>query len=223
MIGIAIGCGLASVTPARAAETPGRAIPDGCRRVEKPPLEASGSERSADARWNEHYLAAIEAFTEEDFAYAHRHFCAALSAAKAFGPRDWRFAETLDELGLVAFLSADFELAEAMQGAAVAEMLLALGPDAAEVASPSPARRGRLSSVSIYVGRLNFLYGKLGRNSLAAETRSKPYRILARGYLPLDPTLAHRLDWLISRYLLAEDFAASEWLSALRSEILDSR
>lgn len=98
-----------------------------------------------------------------------------------------------------------------------------LGPDAAGVESPSPARRGRLSSVAIYVGRLNFLYGRLGQDTWVAETERAPYRVLARGYLPLDAALAHRLDRLISRYLLAEDFAAAEWLSELRSEILSGR
>jgi len=198
-------------------------VPRGCRHPGALSLEAEDPERSAEARWNEHYLAAIEALETEDLDFAHLHFCAALSAARAFGPRDWRFAETLDELGLVAYLSSDFELAETMQGAAVAEMLFALGPDAVEVGSAYPGRRGRLSSVTIYAARLNMLYGLLGRDDLAAETERTPYRVLERGYIPLDAATAGRLDWLISQYLLAEHFAAAEWLSDLRSEILSRR
>ncbi len=29
-------------------------------------------------------------------------------------------------------------------------------------------------------------------------------------------SMSHRLDWLIAQYLLAEDFAAADWLTALR-------
>jgi len=208
--------------PAReSSEAAARPLPEGCRVSPRPSLEENGFERSSDTRWNEHYLAAIGALTAENWEEAQRHFCAALAAAVDFGPRDWRFAETLDELGLVSFLSGDLELAEAMQGAAVAEMLLALGPAVAEFESPSPARRGRVSSVAIYAGRLNFLYTRLGKTALVTETERMPHRVLARGYLPLDAALASRLDWLTSRYLLAEDFGTARWLSALRSEILN--
>ena len=33
-------------------------------------------------------------------------------------------------------------------------------------------------------------------------------------YVPAE-TVASRLDWLISRYLLAEDMAAADWLAGL--------
>ena len=54
--------------------------------------------------------------------------CLALVHAKNFAERDWRFAETLDELGLIYFMRGQFGESEKAQGAAVAELLLAAGP-----------------------------------------------------------------------------------------------
>ena len=223
LLGISLVCChglLASAHAAPQADDLGRDVPEACRQTVVPSLESDAPGATADARWNAHYLAALDAFFAEDWEFAERHFCAALVPAKDFGPRDWRFAETLDELGLVSFMNGNLERAEIMQGAAVAEMLLALGPDAAEVESSNTARQGRLSSVPIYLGRLNFLYTRMGKPELAVETEAATHRILTRGYVALDADLARRLDWLISRYLLAEDFATARWLSELQAEIL---
>ena len=53
-----------------------------------------------------------------------------------------------------------------------------------------------------------------------AELERAPWRSFAAGYLPLDRQLAHRLDWLVSRYLLEENLAAAEELGDLQRRIL---
>ena len=54
-------------------------------------------EGSAEARWNEHYRQGFEASRQRELETAETSFCLALEAAQEFGPRDLRFAETLDE------------------------------------------------------------------------------------------------------------------------------
>ena len=157
---------------------------DGGRQAPAPCAEAAPLDRedrtagSAEARWNAAYLEGIRALDLEDLDGAHDAFCRAAQAGLGFEPRDWRYAETLDELGLIAFLSGDLERAEAMQGAAVAEMLLALGPGDA-VASEAPGRDGRLSSVAIYAARLNWIFQAQERAERVEDPVAHPDRFLA--------------------------------------------
>ena len=102
-----------------------------------------------------------------------------------------------------------------MQGAAAAEMLLALGPPSADLAET--AEQDCRSSVATYMVRLGWIFERQGRGGEIDSLLKEPYLILERGYVPIDSVL-RRLDWLISQYLLAEDFAAADWLSALRDE-----
>ncbi len=178
-------------------------------------LQGDGEEiaESDEARWNTLYRRGMTAFGSEDLEAARISFCSALEAAASFGPRDVRFAETLDELGLAAYLGEDYGLSEAMQGAAVAEMLLALGPPAADLAET--AAESCKSSVATYMTRLGWIFERQGRGGEIEILMREPYRILGRGYVPFDSVLG-RLDWLIAQYMLAEDFAAADWLSALR-------
>ncbi len=194
-----------------------RWVPETCRRDGQFVLESSeGQEGSTDAAWNRHYLAGIEAIRTGDLDAAHLEFCAGALLARAFGARDWRFAETLDELGLVAYLDGDHERAESMQSLAVVEMLLSRGPGSAA----TPGISGKPSSVAIYVARLQHLYESQGRADQARKLGEHPYLLLEQGMLPLDAALAHRLDWLVSEYLLAENFSAAERLSELRARLL---
>ncbi len=179
-------------------------------------LAGEKAAESDDARWNRFYRRGMADFGRDDFAAARVSFCLALESAASFGPRDYRFAETLDELGLVGYLAEDYAFSEAMQGAATAEMLLALGPPAADLTEE--AGNSCKSSVATYMTRLGWIFDRLGRGEDIEPLMREPYRILERGYVPFD-SLQGRLDWLIGRYLLAEDFAAADRLSALRGEI----
>ncbi len=178
-------------------------------------LAAEEPAQSDEARWNDFYRRGMAAFRSEDLEAAGTSFCLALEAAVSFGPRDVRFAETLDELGLVGYLREDYASSEAMQGAAVAEMLLALGPPAEDLAGA--AQKSCKSSVATYMPRLGWIFERQGRAGEIEPLIAKPYRILGRGYVPYD-SLGGRLDWLIAQYLLAEDYAAADWLSSLRDE-----
>ncbi len=171
------------------------------------------AEESDAARWNRFYRLGIDAIAAQDLEQAKLDFCQALEAAVAFPPRDYRFAETLDELGLIAFMNEDYAASEAMQGAAVAEMLLAFGPPASDLAQE--AAKSCKSSVATYMVRLGWIFDRQGRPGEIDLLMKEPYRILDRGYLPLD-SMRTRLDWLISQYLLAEDYAAADWLTSLR-------
>lgn len=170
---------------------------------------------SDEARWNRFYRAGIDAIATRDLEQARTAFCRSLETAAAFGPRDVRFAETLDELGLVHYLRGDDEGAEAMQGAAVAEMLLAVGPPTEDLAAT--AERSCRSSVAIYMVRLGWIFDRQGRGGEIDTLLRQPHRIFGRGYVPRE-SLLPRLDWLISQYLLIEDFATADWLSSLRAE-----
>jgi hypothetical protein len=213
--------------PATAPAGIERFTPEQCVELAAPDRQArEGTERSdPEARWNESYRRGFRALEREDYHDAEQHMCHALMAARGFGPRDWRFAETLDELGLIAFTLRDFDRAEHVQGAAIAEMLLAVGPhgepfrdkDASEQA---PIREDCRSGIHVYTTRLGWIHDQVPGRIATAELARTPWRIFAAGYLPLDAQLAKRLDWLISRYLLEENLAAAEELGDLQRRIL---
>ncbi len=62
------------------------------------------------------------------------------------------------------------------------------------------------------------MFGRQGQSSLGAEIERTPVTILGRGYIPA-AALLPRLPWLKSRYLLAEDLAAADWLTALEKRL----
>ena len=197
----------------------GRWLPEVCittLEVERASAaEGTDRQESNEARWNRFYRLGIDAFGARDLEPAWAQFCLALDAARSFGPRDIRFAETLDELGLVAFLQEDFAASEAMQGAAAAEMLLAVGPPAGDMTEE--AKKSCESSVATYMTRLGWIFERQGKEGELDALMDRPYMILARGYVPFG-RVSNRLDWLISRYLLAENFTAADWLASLRDE-----
>lgn len=202
------------------AQAPPRWVPERCIELE------AGGDAAPDAAWNEAYRRGIEATERGELALAEIEMCRALLAARGFGPRDWRFAETLDELGLVAYSARDFVLAESVQGAAIAEMLLAVGPHGEPFrdAGPSdqaPIRDDCRSGVRVYTTRLGWIHERSPARIVPSELERAPWRVFAAGYLPLDADLAARLDWLISRYLLEENLEAADELSELRRRILD--
>lgn len=211
--------GLSASPAAVGEELPGERGPDWLPEACRPVLElaAAGAEDGADpspeARWNRHYRQGWAAFQAQDLDSAERSLCQALDAARRFGPRDLRFAETLDELGLLHYLRGDDARAEAMQGAAAGEILLALGPPAGDL-TPERIDLGR-SSVAIYLTRLGWIWERQGRTGRIEAFRRKPYLVLGEGYIPPD-SVSRRLDWLISRYLLMEDVSAADWLTELR-------
>jgi hypothetical protein len=210
------------------ADPPRRPFPDHClahvKGAESGALSEAPPGEDADRLWNTSYREGFRAIEAGDYPTAEGEMCRALFAARQFGPRDWRFAETLDELGLIAFQFGELERAEQMQGAAVAEMLLAVGPggelprhlDASEGVVMRPDCR---SGVRVYTQRLGWVFEQLPGNRSAEELQQAPWRVFSAGYLPLDADLARRLEWLISRYLLRENLAAAETLTGLQREI----
>jgi hypothetical protein len=213
------GAALGEVPEIGPASVERRWLPEACTLA----LEGEGAssssvdlEESDEARWNRFYRRGIEALRSEALEAAEISYCRALEAARSFGPRDVRFAETLDELGLVSYLRGDDEGAEAMQGAAVAEMLLALGPPTEDLVAT--AETSCRSSVATYMVRLGWVFDRQGRGGEIDPLLWQPYLILGKGYVPSD-SLFGRLDWLISQYLLIEDFAAADWLRSLRVEV----
>jgi hypothetical protein len=72
--------------------------------------------------------------------------------------------------------------------------------------------------VATYVARLRQVLERQGRADLIPKLERAPYLVLGRGYVPAE-SLEPRLEWLISRYLLAEDMAAADWLTALRKRL----
>jgi hypothetical protein len=180
---------------------------------------------AADARWNDAYRRGWRAIERGELTVAEAEMCRALLVARAFGPRDWRFAETLDELGLILFELRDFDAAERVQGAAIAEMLLAVGPRGEPLgeqgaSSHAAIRPDCLSGIRVYTTRLGWIHEQTPGRVDTAELRREPWRIFAAGYLPLDAALAHRLDWLVSQYLLEENLAAADTLAELQRSIL---
>ncbi len=176
-------------------------------------------------RWNASYREGFRAVQRGEYDVAERAMCGALLAAREFEPRDWRFAETLDELGLIAFELRDFELAERMQGAAIAEMLLSTGPrgeplDGLGESARSVIRPDCASGIRVYTRRLDWIHERVPGRVTTDAIRAEPWRIFAAGYVPLDGALASRLGWLVSQYLLEENLEAAEALSELQNEIL---
>ncbi|HXV76693.1 MAG TPA: hypothetical protein VD788_10270, partial [Candidatus Polarisedimenticolaceae bacterium] len=159
-----------------------------------------------------------------DYALAESEMCRALYAASGFGPRDWRFAETLDELGLIAFRLRDYEVAERLQGAAIAEMLLAVGPHGEPLADDDGSKRVAIrpdcrSGIEVYTRRLGWIHEHVEPSVTISEIRDAPWVVLTAGYIPLDAASVHRLDWLVSQYLLVENVAAAELLTEFQRRI----
>lgn len=209
------------------ADAPRRWVPERCLELSAGEFDPAPARATPepDSRWNEFYRGGIEAVERGAYADAEAGMCRALLVAREFGPRDWRFAETLDELGLIAYSVRDFELAERMQGAAIAEMLLAVGPHGEPFrdvgpSEQAPIRRDCRSGVHVYTTRLGWIDEQAPTRIAPSELERAPWRVFAAGYLPLDADLAKRLDWLISRYLLEENLVAADELSELRQRIL---
>lgn len=203
---------LSASAPAVAIE---RWIPRRC-------VELVGEQVGGD--WNEPYNRGFRAIERGAFQEAESDMCRALLAAHEFEPRDWRFAETLDELGLIAFSLHDYLLAEQFQGAAIAEMLLAVGPGGEPFAGQAPSARAPIrpdcrSGLRSYTTRLGWIQKETMGGAAIDDLQDEPWRIFAAGYLPLDPQLAERLEWLISRYLLEENLDAAEALRELQQQI----
>jgi len=216
---LAVLCGvlpLAASTDEPAEPGVLRPIPASCR--ERVAVTPDGS--PAEAAWNRSYANGFRATGLADWNLAEAEFCRALEAARSFGPRDWRFAETLDELGLVYYSLGEYDDAEAAQGAAVAELLLALGPQDARL--PGAEAVCDAADLGQYVVRLGWVWARQGRDDGIESLRLRPYEIFARDYLPRDAALAARLEWLVSQYLRREDLAAvtrlEGWISAMRGD-----
>ena len=212
------------------AESPLRWVPEHClAHVEMSDAERKHSaDDDADKRWNDSYRRGFRAIEGNDYFVAETEMCRALLAARDFDARDWRFAETLDELGLIAFELRDFELAERMQGAAIAEMLLAVGPPGEPLrehggVNDSVIRPDCRSGIRVYTTRLGWILDRTPGRTTTAELESAPWRIFEAGYLPQDADLARRLDWLVSQYLLQEELTAAEALGELQREIRGDR
>jgi len=169
------------------------------------------ADASATVLWNHHYRAGFAAIRDGDLGRAEREMCSALAAARGFAADDWRFAETLDELGLIAYSRGELAAAERLQGAAVAEILLIRGPGPQAEEEPSC----KVPSVPLYLERLGIALVELGRRDVLQELEARPYLIFDRGYMPLDAGLVERLDGLISEYLRCEDLAAADHLGDL--------
>ncbi|MBW2277690.1 MAG: hypothetical protein JRF63_09380 [Deltaproteobacteria bacterium] len=201
--------GAALVAPCL-AESPDRWTPEHCLAyapapsAEKP-QDALGGD--ADQRWNDAYRRGFRAIERGDYAAAESEMCRALLAAREFGPRDWRFAESLDELGLIAFQLRDYELAERIQGAAIVEMLLAAGPQGDPLRELDPESHPLIrpdcrSGIRAYTTRLGWIHERVRGRTTTEELQQAPWRVFAAGYVPLDIGLARRLDWLVAQYLL---------------------
>jgi len=209
-------------------DVPGeRWIPEHCLETTSDDPRPKSALRTSDSesRWNQFYQRGFRAIERGDHDAAEQEMCRALLAAHRFGPRDWRFAETLDELGLIAFTLRDFDLAERVQGAAIAEMLLAVGPHGEPFRNKSaseqaPIREDCRSGIRVYTTRLGWIHERVPGRITTSELGRAPWRTLAAGYLPLDAHLAKRLDWLVAQYLLEENLVAAEELSDLQRRIL---
>jgi hypothetical protein len=169
-----------------------RVVPAGCAAEQ--PESADNAERA----WNQHYFSLYQSLWRGDLDTASAHVCAALRRSAGFGPRDWRFAEALDELGRLEYLRGNDEASIAAQAAAVAEVLLARGP--------------RASEPELYARRLGLPLQRSGRPEAAKAVAAAPYRVFTDGLVPVDRAMAGRLDWLVSEYLALEQFDAARAL-----------
>lgn len=175
-----------------AAAAPPRAVPTECA------ADDAAAPANPEHAWNEHYQAGFEAIENGDLERAHANICAALLDAAGFEPRDWRFAETLDELGLIDYLRGDDDGCIAAQAGAIAEMLLAKGPRAAEV--------------ELYAARLAYPLTRASRDTQAKSVAAAPYRVFTQGLVPVSHETARRLEWLVAEYLRIEDMAVAREL-----------
>jgi len=164
----------------------------------------------SEASWNRYYSGGQSARIQGDLWSALDQMCLALYQARNFDARDWRFAETLDELGHINYLLEQYNDAELAQGAAVAEMLLTAGPKQTE-------RMRR--NVKLFIERLGLVYEQQGRSELTTQLIAAPQSIFDMGYIPLDQDLARRLDWLASEYLGLEQFDVANELLSLIAEL----
>ena len=105
-----------------------------------------------------------------------------------------------------------------MQGAAVAELLLAMGPHRSLKKPPGCDA----ADVSLFTSRLGHVYERQGRTDLTQKLLLEPYRIFRLGYIPLTLELAERLDWLVSEYLGLENMSATDELLSLIAQIQDA-
>jgi hypothetical protein len=105
----------------------------------------------------------------------------------------------------------DMERSEKAQGAAVAELLLAIGP--------TKVNQTKTRKVSYFIQRLGRIYEKQGRSDLTEKLAQRPHKIYELAYIPLDQKLAKRLGWLVSEYLGFEDIHASNDLLKLLESI----
>ena len=212
-LALAVLCGALTLAAGEEPTGPGvpRPLPASCREhVAVSPTVPDGG--AAEAAWNRSYASGFRATGLGDWNQAEREFCQALEAARHFGPRDWRFAETLDELGLVYYSLGEYDDAEAAQGAAVAELLLALGPQ--EPRRTDAEAVCDAADLGQYVVRLGWVWARQGRDDDVESLRLRPYEIFGRDYLPHDAALAARLEWLVSQYLRREDLDAVTRLEA---------
>ncbi len=181
-----------AVSPTAAAATPvaqpDRSLPRACVGLV-----------SGEAIWNDAYQSGFQATRRGDHEAAKLSLCQALAAVQNSPADDWRFAETLDELGLVSYRQRDFETCVAMQGRAVAEILLAQGPDSPDV--------------QMYIQRLIAAYKADGRITGFGRLRRNPYRIFGeRDLIEWTPWMRQRLQWLRAEYLKREDMRAASYL-----------
>lgn len=174
------------------AAAPRRPVPAECG------ADAAAAPANPERAWHEHFRAGFEAIETGALDQAHAEICAALLAAAGFEPRDWRFAETLDELGLIDYLLGDDDASAAAQASAVAEMLLAKGPRAAEV--------------ELYAARLAYPLARAGRDAQAKSLAAAPHGVFTQGLVPVSPETARRLDWLVAEYLRIEEVAIAREL-----------
>lgn len=189
---------------AAAAEPLRRQIPAECGSASAPAAE------EAEGSWNEHYRVGHESIEKGDLDQAQASICGALAAAAGFGPRDWRFAEALDELGLIHYMRGDDERSIATQAGAVAEMLLARGPY-----ESSGASRPCEPSVELYAARLGYPLTRSGRADEATSVAAAPYRVFTTSLVAVGREFAQRLPWLVSEYLGREDLAAARALQGV--------
>ena len=209
------------------ADSPDRWAPEHCLAYAAAPTAEKlrdALKGDADKRWNDAYRRGFRAIERGEYDVAEAEMCRALIAARGFDPRDWRFAETLDELGLIAFQLRDYELAERVQGAAIAEMLLAAGPQGDPLRELDPERHPLIrpdcrSGIRAYTTRLGWIHERLRGRTTTDELEGAPWSVFAAGYVPLDDRLARRLDWLVAQYLLQENLAAAEELTGLQQEL----
>lgn len=189
----------ATPTPAESPDPvsagPNRSLPEACNGL-----------ISGEAIWNDAYQAGFEATRRGDHEAAKLAMCQALAAVSNSPADDWRFAETLDELGLVFYRLRDYDTCVAVQGRAVAEILLAQGPDSPDVGK--------------YVERLLFAdeawsssdpgHMVIGLRKLKRD----PYRIFGElDLIDWTPSARGRLQWLRAEYLKRENLLAASFLA----------